>query len=97
MFLVYPGLPCLPCLQVKTDGTEAEPLFLMGKPKSFMFDLGEGYPTFTLYYDCHGHGVSTNTSMSINMRFCVSLLFLFLCVRTVVKKKSREETVSSFS
>lgn len=30
----------------------------MGRPKSFVFDLGEGYPTFTLYYDCHGHGVS---------------------------------------
>lgn len=44
--------------QVKTDGTEAEPYLLMGKPRSFIFDLGEGYPTYTLYYDCHGHGVS---------------------------------------
>eukprot|EP00904_Undaria_pinnatifida_P009613 jgi/Undpi1/5782/HiC_scaffold_2.g01056.m1 len=43
--------------EVKTDGSEAEPYLLMGKPKSFIFDLGEGYPTFTLYYDCHGHGV----------------------------------------
>lgn len=30
----------------------------MGRPKSFIFDFGEGYPTFTLFYDCHGHGAS---------------------------------------
>lgn len=52
--------PVIRCLhdQVNTDGTNAEPFILMGQPKSFVFDLGEGYPTYTLYYDCHGHGVS---------------------------------------
>lgn len=44
--------------QVDTDGSNAQVLARMGRPKSFVFDLGEGYPTFTLYYDCHGHGVS---------------------------------------
>ncbi|CAM9233744.1 unnamed protein product [Ectocarpus sp. 13 AM-2016] len=42
---------------VETDGNNANALVRMGRPKSFVFDLGEGYPTFTLYYDCHGHGV----------------------------------------
>lgn len=43
---------------MNTDGTDAVPFLLMGNPKGFVFDLGEGYPTYTLYYDCHGHGVS---------------------------------------
>ncbi|CAM9185119.1 unnamed protein product, partial [Discosporangium mesarthrocarpum] len=42
---------------VNTDGTEAKPFVEMGRPRSFIFDLGEGYPDFTLYYDCYGHGV----------------------------------------
>lgn len=45
--------------QVETDGNNANALVRMGRPKSFVFDLGEGYPTFALYYDCHGHGVSS--------------------------------------
>lgn len=45
-------------VQVRTNGSDAEPYYLMGQPKSFIFDLGEGYPTYTLYSDCHGHGVS---------------------------------------
>lgn len=45
-------------VQVTTDGENAETFLPMGRPKGFIFDLGEGYPTYTLYSDCHGHGVS---------------------------------------
>ena len=44
--------------QVETDGSNSAVLVRLGFPKHFVFDFGEGYPTFTLYYDCHGHGVS---------------------------------------
>ncbi|CAM9626258.1 unnamed protein product, partial [Choristocarpus tenellus] len=43
--------------KVLTNGSNAVPYIEMGSPRSFLFDLGEGYPDFTLYYDCHGHGV----------------------------------------
>lgn len=45
-------------IQVSINTSIATPLLRMGKPKSFIFDLGEGYPTYTLFYDCYGHGVS---------------------------------------
>lgn len=62
-------------IQVSTNTSIATPWLRMGKPKSFILDLGEGYPTYSLFYDCYGHGVSVCVSRPL-CTFRVPALFM---------------------